>query len=349
MPSLPCSVPARVRAAAPALIAFVTVLTAVAVAPAAARAATLSVPADHPTLQQAVRAAAPGDEIRLATGRHCGAVVDKRLIIVGQPGATIAGCDSNPRLHDQLRIGLLLEDADGSNPASGSTVTGLIFDGEGVTNDNLEPLAFGLFARFADDVVVTGNHFLGTVQAITNTAGRRWTITGNRILGLGVFADCQRTCGGGSAIVVQDASDAVALPGGSLNPRNRPAENTVADNQVEVLARPGFDQFGLAGVLVLGADRTVVFGNRLAIPGDDQPGDHLPDGDVTGVGVLVDNQRAGQTTVSLPGSRETTVEENDGRASQRAVVVVGGKGVNTDGLIVERNQGAVSLETRVRP
>jgi hypothetical protein len=331
----------------PARLALVLVL--VAVAAPAAHAATLAVPGDHPTLQAAVRAAAPGDQIRLATGRHCGAVVDRPLTIVGEPGATVVGCPDSPRLHGQLRVGLLLPDADGLNPASGTTVTGLIFDGEGVSNDDLHPLAFGVFARFADEVVVTGNHFLGTVQAITNTAGRRWTITRNNILGLGVFADCQRTCGGGSAIVVQDAGEAVALPGGSLNPRNRPSDNTVADNQVEVLARPGFDRFGLAGVVVLGADRTVVFGNRLAIPGDDQPGDSIADGDVTGVGVLIDNQRAGQTTVSVPGSRETTVEANDGRASQRAVVVVGKKGVNTAGLIVEGNQGAVSLETRVRP
>jgi hypothetical protein len=333
----------------PLCFALALLLVAFASPAGAARAATLTVPGDHPSLQAAVRAAAPGDQIRLAAGRHCGAVLDRKLIIVGQPGATIAGCADSPRLHGDLRVGLLLVDADGSNPASGSTVTGLIFDGEGVSNDDLAPLAFGVFARFADDVVVTSNHFLGTVQAITNTAGRRWTITQNTILGLGVFADCQRTCGGGSAIVVQDAGEVVALPGGSLNPRNRPAENTVADNQVEVRARPGFDLFGLAGVVVLGADRTVVFGNRLAIPGDDQPGEHIADADVTGVGVLVDNKRAGQPAVSVPGSRETTVEENDGRGSQRAVVVVGDKGVNSDGLIVERNQGAVSLHTRVRP
>jgi hypothetical protein len=239
----------------------------------------------------------------------------------------------------------LLADVDGSNPASGTTISGLTFDGDGVSNDNLEPLAFGVYARFADEVVVSGNRFLGTVQAITNTAGRGWTITRNVVSGLGAFDDCQRHCGGGSAIVVQDAGEGIALPGGSLNPRNRPAANTVADNQVEVTARPGFDLFALTGVIVIGADRTVVFGNRLTVPGAAEPGDRIPDDGVTGIGVLVDNERAGQAAASTPGSRQTTVEENDGRGSQRAVVVAGKTGVNTEALILERNHGTVTLES----
>ena len=124
-------------------------------------------------------------------------------------------------------------------------------------------------------------------------------------------------------------------------PATAPAANTVADNQVEVTARAGFDLFALAGVLVLAADHTVVFGNRLAVPGAAEPGDSIPDDGVTGVGVLVDNERAGQPTVSLPGSRQTTVEENDGRGSQRAVVVVGKAGTNSEDLLLERNQGRI--------
>ncbi len=312
-------------------------------------AATLTVPGDRATLQEAVAAAAPGDEIRLAAGRHCGAVVDKRLAIVGAAGATVIGCAGSPRLHGKLRIGLLLADASGRNPASGTTVSGLTFDGRGISNDALAPLAFGVYARFADDVVVSGNRFFGTTQAITNTAGRRWSITGNTVLGLTALEDCARYCGGGSAIVVQDAGESVALPGGSLNPRNRPADNTVADNTVEVVGAPGFDLFARTGILVLGADRTVVFGNRLAVPGAGGPDDGSRDDDVTGMGVLVDNARAGEPTVSSPGSRETTVEENDGRGSQRAVVVTGAAGVNGEALILERNQGTLLIESRADP
>jgi hypothetical protein len=285
-------------------------------AAAPASAATVSVPADQATLQAAVDAAAPGDEIRVAAGRHCGAVLDKRLTITGEAGATLIGCASGPRLHDELRVGLVLASEDGVNRASGSVISGLAFDGAGISNDELSPLALGVYARFADDVVVTNNRFLGTVQAITNTAGDRWTITRNQILGLGVFADCQRRCGGGSAIVVQDAAGDVALPGGSLNPRNRPDGNTVAENDVHVAVPFSFDAFVVTGVLVLTADSTVVFGNRLEVPG--------PDEELAAAGVLVDNKRAGHPDVSVPGARRTTVEQNDTAGSQRSVVVASG-------------------------
>ena len=154
-------------------------ITLVSFGASRAFAATWAVPGDRPTLQGAIAAAAPGDEIRVAAGRHCGAVVDRRVSIVGAAGATLVGCATGPRLRGELRVGLLLADADGSNPASGTSISGVTFDGSGVSNDNLEPLAFGVYARFADDVVVTGNRFAGTVQAVTNTAGRRWTITAN--------------------------------------------------------------------------------------------------------------------------------------------------------------------------
>jgi hypothetical protein len=334
----------------PSSLAFAAAVAIVAAAPSA-RAATFAVPGDRATLQEAVRAAAPGDEIRLAAGRHCGAVIDRRLAIVGGPGATVVGCAGGPTLRGELRVGLLLErgGAGGPSPGSGTTVTGVTFDGAGVSADDLEPLAFGIYARFADDVVVSGNQFLGTVQAITNTAGHRWAITGNTVLGLSAFDNCSRSCGGGSAIVVQDAREDVALPGGSLNPRNRPAGNTVADNQVEVAVRPGFDLFALTGVLVLGADGTVVFGNRLTVPGSGSPGPSTPDESLTGIGVLVDNERAGHATVSVPGARETTVEGNDAQASQRAVVVAGKKGVNTEALLLERNLGEILVESAAGP
>jgi nitrous oxidase accessory protein NosD len=297
---------------------------------APASAAAISVPGDHATLQAAVDAAAAGDEIRVAAGRHCGATLDKRVTIIGAPGATLVGCQGGPRLHAELRVGLLLADVDGQNAASGSVISGLTFDGAGVSNDDLAPLALGVFGRFADDVVVSGNRFLGTVQAITNTGGDRWTITRNQIFGLGVFGDCQRRCGGGSAIVVQDAAGDVALPGGSLNPGNRPEANTVAENEVHVTA-PVNDAFVLAGVLVLGADRTVVFSNRLEVPGPAEE-------ELAAAGVLVDNKRGGLPDVSLPGARATTVEQNDTEGSQRGVVI--GGTANREELLLEGNRGA---------
>jgi hypothetical protein len=87
------------------------------------------------------------------------------------------------------------------NPASGTHIRGFVFDGQGVSNANLAPLSFGVFARFANDVRVERNRFVGTVQAITNTGGDRWRITHNRIEQLTLF-DCTVRCSGGDGIII---------------------------------------------------------------------------------------------------------------------------------------------------
>src|SRR5262245_41214089 len=96
----------------------------------AAQAATLQVPAQLPTLAEAVAAAAPGDEIQVVGGRHCGARIDKRLTLVGRAGATIVGCAGGPALFDGLRVGfLLLAEAGSRAGADGTRITGFTFDG----------------------------------------------------------------------------------------------------------------------------------------------------------------------------------------------------------------------------
>ena len=45
-------------------------------------------------------------------------------------------------------------------------IRGFVFDGEGVSNTNLSPLSFGIFARFANDVVVEENRFESTVRRV---------------------------------------------------------------------------------------------------------------------------------------------------------------------------------------
>lgn len=308
-----------------------------------AQAAVLGVPGDHATIQAAADAAADGDELRIGPGRHCGAVIRKRLVLsaAGAGRAVIVGCAGGPRVHGELRVGFLLDGADGHSPASGTTISGLSFDGAGVSGNDLRPLAFAVLGRFADDVVVSGNSIDGTVQAITNTGGDRWTVTQNHIMDLTVF-DCARLCGGGSAIVMQRARADLALPGGSLNAGNRPEGNTIADNRITGGAPESFDAFMLAGVLVVAADATVVFGNRVALR---TPGG--PAGEVAAAAVLVDSRTAADDDgQAVPGARGTSVERNDGGDSQHAVVVGGarGSGANTDRLLLDGNVGALVVE-----
>ena len=147
------------------------------------------VPERYATIQEAVDAASPGDEISVAPGRYCGAVIDRTVTLDGHGEATIVGCSTGPELFGGLRAGFVLPGAAGDSQASGTRIQGFHFDGRGVNAGNLEPLAFGVFARFANDVQVTGNRFFGTVQAITNTAGDRWVVAHNDIHGLTLF-DC---------------------------------------------------------------------------------------------------------------------------------------------------------------
>src|SRR5436309_866002 len=59
-----------------------------------AGAATYRVPEQFATIQDAVNGASPGDTIRVGPGTWCGAVVNKRLNVVGdgKPNITNQGC-----------------------------------------------------------------------------------------------------------------------------------------------------------------------------------------------------------------------------------------------------------------
>jgi hypothetical protein len=126
-----------------------------------------------------------------------------------------------------------------------------------------------------------------------------------------------------------------------LNPLNRPADNTVADNQVAGRIPDGLDEFSMAAVLVVGADRTVVSRNRLVLPGN-------PRAHASGKGVLVTSATGAHPEMLAPGARETVIEENDGRGSQLAVLVEHPGVPNTEGLELRDNAGEVVVE-RVAP
>jgi hypothetical protein len=301
-----------------------------------AQAALRRVPQQYPTIQAAIDAARDGDRIRVSRGDYCGAIVTKRVTLEGHGQPRIIGCDGGPTVTTGTRVGFFLPGERGSNPASGTNIRGFVFEGRGVSNANLAPLSFGIFARFADDVVVSHNRFFGTVQAITNTAGDRWRIQHNHISELTVL-DCTRLCTGGSGIVLGPSTGSLAAPGGSGAPANRAEDNLIVGNRISGMAPDGFSAFSMAGILVLSADYTTLLSNRLRMRDN-------PAADAVGQGILVTNTCCGLASGFLPGSRHTTLAFNDARKSELAIVVEGSGGTNTEALFLHRNRGEIIVE-----
>jgi hypothetical protein len=301
-----------------------------------ARAATLRVPAQYPTIQAAVDSAAEGDRIRVGPGRYCGATLTKRLTLEGRGRPKIVGCKTSPTVTTDLRAGFFLPGGKGANAASGSVIRGFYFDGEGVSNQNLEPLSFGVFARSANDVVVERNTFVGTVQAVTNTGGDRWLIRSNRIRDL-TLLDCTRYCTGGDGIVIGLARGGAATPAGDADPLNRPEDNVVVSNSIAGAPPDGFGTFSMVGVLLLAADHTTVLENRLVLRDN-------PNASSLGQGILVSNTCCGLASSFLPGSRFTSLIRNDARRSENGIVIEGSGGANTLGLFLHANRGSTLIE-----
>jgi hypothetical protein len=297
--------------------------------PAQVLARTLRVPEDHATIAAAIETAAPGDEIAVAPGRYCGASITKGLTLVGAPGAVIIGCDDGPTLFRGLRVGFYFPGEAGRG-VTGISVRGFVFDGAGVSNQNLAPLAFGIYGRFAHDVEVVANTFQGTVQAITNTGGDGWSIRGNRIAGLGVF-DCNGPCGGGDGIVVQVATGPIAAEGGPADPRNRPERTLILGNVIEGTAPRGFARFPMAGIVMSSADANLIVANRISLAQQESA--------VRAVGVLVTDICCGEETPRRPGARFTGIFLNDGSASDRPIVIESEGRAEAPGLFMAGNLG----------
>jgi hypothetical protein len=301
-----------------------------------AGAAVRRVPHSYPTIQAAVDASRPGDAIEVGPGQYCGATLDRPVHLVGHGQPVIVGCADGPALSRGERIGFFLPGTAGDNPASGSSIEGFVFDGRGLSQTNLDPIALGVFARFADRVQVSRNTFLGTIQAVTNTAGDGWTISQNHIVDLTLFDCTGALCEGGDGVVLQIARGDLATAGGPGDPANRPERNVVVDNRISGAIPDGFDAFSMAGIFVLAGDGTVIARNQLSIPDN-------PNADASGDGILVSNSCCGEAPI-VPGARNTVIVGNDGRDSQFAVVVDGTGGANTQGLALFGNRGAVEVE-----
>jgi hypothetical protein len=299
------------------------VIAAVLLVPVAAFAARHRVPADHATIQLAVDAAQPGEEVLVSSGQWCGATITKQVELVGKPGATIIGCPA-PALNGVLRIGFMLQ----GSAASGTAIRGFRFDGNGVSNSNLAPLSFAIFSRQVNQVKVTDNRIEGTVQAITNTGGSYWNVVGNRIIDLTAFP-CTGQCGGGTAIAVQQRN--LALP--------RAVGNLVAFNAISGTLPDNITEFSMAGVNLMGQDGAAVFANQLTFPRNKT-------GTAQGIGIEVANTCCGEVTAASATDINAVIVFNDGKKSEVALRVEpdenGGAG-NSQGAVIEHNLGVIDI------
>lgn len=301
------------------LLLLVCIFTVLLVVSGVAFAATLRVPKDFSTIQAAVDAASSGDKIRVGPGEWCGATIDIRVDLFGEGGATIIGCDSNPALASVLRIGFFLPDGS----ASGTTIRHFVFDGQGVSNANFDPLSFAVFARDADNVIVEQNRILETVQGITNTSGSDWTVSHNVIEDLTLFACDNGFCGGGVAIVFQERS--------TSGPRQM--DNSATFNVITGVIPDNFDVFSMAGIFIAGQDGTVAKNNRIAIPDN-------PTSDALGLAILVSDVCCANDIFLT--SKNSVIVKNDGRESEFSVVIDldnGGGTGNSEGTTLRGNFG----------
>jgi hypothetical protein len=303
---------------------FTTLLTSILLLFAAGRvaeAAVHRVPGDYPTIQAAVDAAGDGDLVLVRPGHYCGATITKEVHLIAAWNAHVIGCAAPAPADGDLRIGFFLPD----ERASGTSITGFSFDGAGVSDAHLEPLAFAVLARGAHQVTVLGNRIRGTVQAITNTDGDDWFVAGNVVHDLGLFG-CPGHCGGGVGIVVQNRSGDVGWG------------NKVVGNFVAGAIPDGQAAFGMAGIFVLAQDRPLVAANVLVIPAN--PAAAL----VEGIGVHVASTCCGLPD-PFPFTTRATVVGNDGCASGFVLVVEPGNAV---GAVIHGNRGVERIEGVVR-
>ena len=311
------------------LLAVLIMISFVGIAYEASYADTLFVPEDHATIQLAVDAASSGDKINVGPGQWCGATIAKRLDLFGQGNATIIGCTGSPVLAGVLRIGFSLSGVG----ASGTTIRHFVFDGQGTSNANFDPLSFAVFARDASDVTIEQNIIAGTIQAITNTGGSGWTVNHNKIQDFSVLACDGDFCGGGVGIVFQERAGTAV----------RQTDNAAMFNQISGVIPDNFDVFSMAGILILGGqDGSIIQKNRIAIPDNSTS---LAEGQA----IVVTDACCGILT-PFSTAINSTIAKNDGRDSELGLVITldGGGGTgNTVGTTLRGNLGVNDINAAI--
>lgn len=167
--------------------AAAALLAATLAAPPAARAATLSVPAQYPTIQAAMDAARNGDVVSVAAGRYV-----ERIVFSGRATYAVEGAGAGLTVIDGGQAGTTVTFTSSSATLRGVTVTGgrnYQYDGGGILLDGGSPVV--------EDCVVEGN-VAGSGAGIAIAAGtpviRRNVVREN-------VEGCGSGCQGGGILV----------------------------------------------------------------------------------------------------------------------------------------------------
>lgn len=133
--------------------------------PGMVHAAEIRVPADHPTIQAAVNAAANGDTIHIAPGVYTNQVriLSKELTLIGQPGAVLRARTGMTPFPETTYEGLRPSVSVLSIRDSDVTLRGLTFEGERLAGSFADPALGNLDAMFfrESNVIVEDCAFYG--------------------------------------------------------------------------------------------------------------------------------------------------------------------------------------------
>jgi hypothetical protein len=268
----------------------------------------LRVPEDYSTIQEAANMAVSGDTIRVGPGIYCGAMIGKKLTILGEDQATITAC-----------IGVTAGFSVLPN-ASGTTIKQFNFSG----------LTTGIWALVANDVTVEHN----TMQLTGSNAvginsyggGSDWTVRHNTIsveasngrgmvnwLGSGWTVSHNNLTGTGLTLGIWFNRPQFSLP------VSRAVNNTAEFNHIE-----GADDG--VGIKITSQDGAVVRNNKIFMPSSSD----APPGVCGGWSIEVHDSRVYSSDQMDPlTSINSLIVNNDTRGTAVGVIVVTDRGGGT--------------------
>ena len=142
-------------------------------------------------LARAVAAAAPGDELRLASGIHDGPVViDRALTLEGEPGAVVDGHGKGRTIEVTAPHVVVRHLAVRGSGMSLDQMHAAVFLEQGATgavieDNDIEDNLVGVYVHGARDTIVRRNRIAGRVLAHLNDAGNGvyvWNAPGTRVV-----------------------------------------------------------------------------------------------------------------------------------------------------------------------